>query len=119
MTEIPESSTSSFPTSLSALTFNSTHASLSYTLRSLKQNTLSLHNRLFSIKNDADFTSSVADTYNLPVIANERCGSWYIPPERKAGSAYFKSTDGHAGQWEFSLRRLNLGILKVLGENGG
>ena len=32
---------------------------------------------------------------------------------------YFKSTDGHHGQWAFSLRRLNLQLLKVLGEYGG
>lgn len=35
------------------------------------------------------------------------------------GSAYFKSTDGHFGIWNFSLRRLNLGVLDVLGEFGG
>ncbi|MCJ1320142.1 hypothetical protein MMC15_005480 [Xylographa vitiligo] len=30
------------------------------------------------------------------------------------GSAYFKSTDGHQGQWKFSLRRLNLQVLDVI-----
>lgn len=82
------------------------------------------------------------------VIANERCGGWYVesglrgtsfnasgPDEDKddvdeaengktkrsddLGSAYFKSTDGHFGVWNFSLRRLNLGLLDVLGEFGG
>ena len=61
----------------------------------------------------------MASDYNLPLIANERCGSWYIPPEQKAGSAYFKSTDGHWGQWSFSTRRLNLHILEIIGEGGG
>ena len=61
----------------------------------------------------------MALTYKLPCIANERCGSWYIPPQLKAGSAYFKSTDGHHGQWGFSTRRLNLHILEVIGEKGG
>ncbi|KPI37814.1 uncharacterized protein AB675_206 [Cyphellophora attinorum] len=56
---------------------------------------------------------------SLPLISNERCGSWYIPPALKSGSAYFKSTDGHVGQWAFSLRRLNLELLKVLGREGG
>lgn len=55
----------------------------------------------------------------LPLVANERCGSWYIDPKRKAGSAYFKSTDGHTGQWKFSLRRLNLHLLELIGERGG
>lgn len=39
---------------------------------------------------------------------------------RKArGSAYFKSTDGHAGEWNFSLRRLNLQVLEAVGVYGG
>jgi tRNA A64-2'-O-ribosylphosphate transferase len=52
-------------------------------------------------------------------VANERCGSWYIPPDTKSGSAYFKSTDGHTGQWDFSFRRLNLQILPLAREHGG
>ena len=53
------------------------------------------------------------------MIANERCGSWYVEPRLKKGSAYFKSTDGHWGQWGFSLRRLNLEVLKLAGGGGG
>lgn len=49
-----------------------------------------------------------------PLVANERCGSWYIRPEVKGGSAYFKSTDGHTGQWKFSTRRLNLHLLPII-----
>jgi tRNA A64-2'-O-ribosylphosphate transferase len=55
----------------------------------------------------------------LPLVANERCGSWYIPPERKTASAYFKSTDGHTGQWSFSTRRLNLHLLDLVGRHDG
>ncbi|KXJ93005.1 initiator tRNA phosphoribosyl transferase-domain-containing protein [Microdochium bolleyi] len=54
-----------------------------------------------------------------PLIANERCGSWYIPPRLKRGSAYFKSTDGHHGIWAFSTRRLNLHLLRLVGVNDG
>ncbi|KAJ5382439.1 Initiator tRNA phosphoribosyl transferase [Penicillium concentricum] len=72
--------------------------SISQTLSSLCRSALSVANRLQSIKTDATFAQEVADHYGLPLVANERCGSWYIPPMAKAGSAYFKSTDGHTGQ---------------------
>ena len=88
-------------------------------LKELRRSTLSISNRLRSILKDAEFVQDVAAEYKLPLIANERCGSWYIPSEKKAGSAYFKSTDGHAGQWGFSLRRLNLQILEIIGQQGG
>ncbi|KAF2719607.1 initiator tRNA phosphoribosyl transferase [Polychaeton citri CBS 116435] len=89
-------------------------------LGELKRSNLSLKNRFRSIQHDADFVCRVASQLRLlPLIANERCGSWYIPPAYKAGSAYFKSTDGHHGQWSFSLRRLNLHLLDVIGRHGG
>ena len=108
-----------FPTSISSLLLPSASQSFSSTLSSLKRSTLCITNRLHSIHQDSLFVQNVACNYNLPLIANERCGSWYIPPELKAGSAYFKSTDGHWGQWSFSSRRLNLQILEVIGRFGG
>lgn len=93
--------------------------SLSHTLTTLRRSTLSTPNRLSSILSDSIFTTTVSAAYALPLIANERCGSWYIPPALKAGSVYFKSTDGHMGQWAFSLRRLNLQLLDVVAERGG
>lgn len=112
---------SQFPTRLSDLTLNdSTHnPSLYAQLRSIRKATLSIPNRLQSILDDADFAKTVSLRYGLPLVANERCGSWYIAPTDKVGSAYFKSTDGHHGQWNFSARRLNLQLLSVLGEHGG
>jgi hypothetical protein len=92
---------------------------LSSTLSSLRRSTLSIHNRLSSIISDSEFVASVASAYNLPLVANERCGSWYIPPEEKTKGVYFKSTDGHMGQWKFSLRRLNLQLLDVVENWGG
>lgn len=92
---------------------------LSSTLSSIKRSTLSIHNRLNSIIFDSEFVNSVADAYGLPLVANERCGSWYIPPSKKTEGVYFKSTDGHMGQWSFSLRRLNLQLLDVVEKYGG
>ncbi|PYI05290.1 tRNA a64-2'-o-ribosylphosphate transferase [Aspergillus sclerotiicarbonarius CBS 121057] len=109
-----------YPVSISSLHFPSAEQqSISQTLSALRRSALSVTNRLRSIEADAAFVREVADHYNLPLIANERCGSWYIPPEVKSGSAYFKSTDGHTGQWDFSFRRLNLQLLPIAREHGG
>ncbi|KAK6433620.1 tRNA A64-2'-O-ribosylphosphate transferase [Oleoguttula sp. CCFEE 5521] len=107
------------PLSPHSLIFPSAATSISSTLTSLKRAKLSITNRLHSIHSDASFVLETANHFDLPLVANERCGSWYVPPERKQGSAYFKSTDGHAGQWAFNLRRLNLQVLEVVGEGRG
>ena len=99
--------------------FPTASTSIKTTLLDLKRSNLSIHNRLTSIATDGTFVAKVAQAFQLPLIANERCGSWYIDPALKAGSAYFKSTDGHFGEWSFSLRRLNLGVLGVVGGEGG
>lgn len=114
-----EISVDAFPTSISGLHFSVNAHNFSTTLSSLKRSTLSTHNRLRSIQHDSHFVQSVASRHSLPLIANERCGSWYIPPGKKAASAYFKSTDGHFGKWAFSLRRLNVQILETIGPAGG
>ncbi|KAI0101567.1 initiator tRNA phosphoribosyl transferase [Nemania sp. FL0031] len=88
-------------------------------LTDLKRANLSISNRLRSIRQDADFVNEVAEAFSRPLVANERCGSWYIDPAAKAGSAYFKSTDGHTGQWNFSSRRLNLHLLALIGRHDG
>lgn len=81
--------------------------------------TISLLTRLRSIHVDSEFVSIASAHYALPVLANERCGSWYVSPDLKSGSTYFKSTDGHRGQWAFSLKRSNLKVLEVVGKSGG
>ncbi|KAI1096779.1 initiator tRNA phosphoribosyl transferase [Rostrohypoxylon terebratum] len=107
-------------TSTSELVFSpQANHNFSRILSDLKRSNLSITNRLRSIREDADFVSEAAAAFSRPLIANERCGSWYIPPEKKAGSAYFKSTDGHTGQWQFSTRRLNLQLLSIIGCNDG
>ncbi|KAF2457201.1 tRNA a64-2'-o-ribosylphosphate transferase [Lineolata rhizophorae] len=91
----------------------------SQTLSQLRRRALSLPNRLRSIVDDSRFVVTVADLYGRPLVANERCGSWYIPPELKLESVQFKSTDGHNGSWAFSSRRLNLGLLGIIEKHNG
>ncbi|KAK4997423.1 tRNA A64-2'-O-ribosylphosphate transferase [Elasticomyces elasticus] len=101
------------------LIFPSVSSQSSKVWSSIKRSALTVGNRLRSIEKDSISVISVKDAYNLPLVANERCGSWYVPPESKAGSAYFKSTDGHAGEWSFSLRRLNLQMLDIIEQHQG
>ncbi|KAK9470565.1 tRNA A64-2'-O-ribosylphosphate transferase [Dipodascopsis tothii] len=82
--------------------------------KSLRKDSRSIRNRLNSIAHDSTFVSAVANAFDLPLVANERCGRWYIPPENIMDSVYFKSTDGHTHQWDFSTRRLNLHILDTI-----
>ncbi|KAH7393505.1 tRNA a64-2'-o-ribosylphosphate transferase-like protein [Cadophora sp. MPI-SDFR-AT-0126] len=108
------------PTTTSEIIFSEqANHNFSKTLGELKRSTLSIRNRLGSILHDAAFARQVAEAYGRPLVANERCGSWYIDPNSKGGSAYFKSTDGHTGVWKFSSRRLNLHLLEIIGKNDG
>jgi len=93
--------------------------SISRILGDLKRSNLSISNRVRSIEHDASFVEEVAEAFRRPLVANERCGSWYIDPARKSASAYFKSTDGHTGEWKFSTRRLNLHLLSLIGSHDG
>nr|POE56533.1 trna a64-2'-o-ribosylphosphate transferase [Quercus suber] len=113
------SSSSTGPLDHTTLLFPHASTSLSSTLSELQRSKLSIRNRLHSIAQDADFAARISRHVWLPRIVNERCGSWYVPPSARAGSVYFKSTDGHFGQWSFSLRRLNLQILNGVGQRGG
>lgn len=112
-------SSSMSPTASELIFSEQANHNFSKTLGDLKRSTLSIRNRLESIKHDTAFAQQVSEAYRRPLIANERCGSWYIDPEVKEGSAYFKSTDGHTGVWKFSSRRLNLHLLEIIGNNDG
>jgi tRNA A64-2'-O-ribosylphosphate transferase len=96
------------------LVFPLLSGNISQTLSELRRSTLSISNRLRSIIEDSEFVCAVAEAFDLPLIANERCGRWYVPTEKRLESVYFKSTDGHTGQWAFSSRRLNLHLLDVV-----
>lgn len=89
--------------------------------RELRRDALSPRNRLQSILYDAYYVESLVERGTLawPLVANERCGLWYVPTLRQADTCYFKSTDGHAGQWQFSMRRLNIHLVALIAEHGG
>ncbi|KAF9975397.1 hypothetical protein BGZ73_000961 [Actinomortierella ambigua] len=87
----------------------------------MRRDAKSIYNRLRSIEADAEFVSEIADMFpQFPVIANERCGSWYVHPSKlhKPG-VYFKSTDGHTGKWDFNLRRYNPHLVSAILQYGG
>ncbi|EFE40577.1 hypothetical protein TRV_04712 [Trichophyton verrucosum HKI 0517] len=107
------------PISLADIQFPAASQNISHLLSDLRRSALSITNRLKSMETDSIFVQEISDYYGLPLVANERCGSWYIPPDKKVGSSYFKSTDGHMGQWDFSLRRLNMQVLDILKKYGG
>jgi tRNA A64-2'-O-ribosylphosphate transferase len=92
--------------------------SMSSVLRALhKQRRQDRIAHLRSIDHDAAFVRRAHDALGRPpLLANLRCGAWYAPPTRRSGNCYFKSTDGHAGCWDFSLSRLNLQV--ALAANG-
>ncbi|KAJ3321460.1 hypothetical protein HDV06_004129 [Boothiomyces sp. JEL0866] len=88
----------------------------------IRKESKSLPNRVRSIVHDSQFVNFIAERIpQLPVIPNERAGSWYVNPRLQSHgkSVYFKSTDGHFGQWDFNLKRMNYHILKFIGENDG
>jgi tRNA A64-2'-O-ribosylphosphate transferase len=79
-----------------------------------------IRNRLLSIRYDVEeFVKPLLAQYSqYPVVANERCGTWYAYPFLTS-TCYFKSTDGHIGTWNFSLKRLNLPVLQIASKRGG
>ncbi|XP_062229010.1 tRNA A64-2'-O-ribosylphosphate transferase isoform X3 [Phragmites australis] len=88
--------------------------------RRIKRRDSTLYNALRSVAEDAAFVAEVAALWPaLPLVANLRCGLWYAPPRAFAATCYFKSTDGHAGNWSFSTSRLNLHLALLAGERGG
>ncbi|KAI0645167.1 initiator tRNA phosphoribosyl transferase [Trametes meyenii] len=87
----------------------------------VRKETLDIFNRLHSILEDVRFVHQVHEAYGgLPMLPNLRCGAWYVDPIIATDvPAYFKSTDGHFGNWSFNLRRPNLHLLPVVIENSG
>ena len=87
-------------------------------LRHLKRKEQGLFSCVCSILEDSVFVREISQLYPaLPVFANLRCGLWYTPSKDRA--CYFKSTDGHTGQWSFSLVRLNLHLGEEAARAGG
>ncbi|KAF9448279.1 initiator tRNA phosphoribosyl transferase [Macrolepiota fuliginosa MF-IS2] len=90
-------------------------------LAALRRESLDIYNRLHSIQEDTGFVNHVHGHYpNLPFLPNLRCGAWYTDPAFANDTpAYFKSTDGHTGNWSFNLRRANLHLLALIAEKRG
>lgn len=89
--------------------------------KELRKEDRSLRNRIQSILFDNNFLETqVIPTFpKFPIIPNERCGIWYCDPKSYKQTSYFKSTDGHINQWDFSTRRLNFHLFPTLATNGG
>lgn len=85
--------------------------------RAVKQDDHAIKHRLMSIREDAEFLESFASAFaGIALFANLRCGLWYA---RSFGATcYFKSTDGHHGNWSFPVSRLNLHLAKAAAERG-
>jgi len=92
--------------------------SITAVLRAVKRDEHGLYNCVASIAHDLKFVERVTGSFpSFPLLANLRCGLWYTP--QPAATSYFKSTDGHSGQWSFSLARLNLHVASLAAEHGG
>ena len=86
--------------------------------QALRREQQSVSNCLLSIFDDARFVQEISALYpSLPVFANLRCGLWYVP--NATATCYFKSTDGHTGNWGFSCTRLNLHVAAACAQQGG
>ncbi|KAK5781914.1 tRNA A64-2'-O-ribosylphosphate transferase PWA37_000677 [Arxiozyma heterogenica] len=95
--------------------------SLDRVKKELRKDDRSLKNRIASILLDNQFLESevIPMFPRYPVIPNERCGIWYCDPKKYEKTCYFKSTDGHTNQWNFSTRRLNFHLLPLLKDYPG
>jgi len=93
--------------------------SMTQVLRAVKRKEHGLFNCIASIVFDSIFVSKVQSNFDLPLLGNLRCGVWYAKGEDAYASCYFKSTDGHTGQWSFSLTRLNLHVVEIAIDHGG
>ncbi len=105
-----------------ANTYPTNQCSLHKLERRLHVSQYSCLNHLLSIQLDATSLLSLLDyikqqVYELPIICNLRNGAWYY--HNPAGYAYFKSTDGHDGTWNFNLTRINLNVALLIARNNG
>ncbi len=80
----------------------------------------SARHNLLSIYDDSTFVERVINYFHercasdWPIVSNKRCGEWYgLPYANAAPNTSFKSTDGHNGIYNFSLKRMNLKFLST------
>lgn len=67
--------------------------SLKSTRAALRAELLDPFNRLHSIHHDSQFVEGVSKILGLPLVANQRCGAWYVNPEKVCSPAFLSS--GH------------------------
>ncbi|KAG7669233.1 hypothetical protein KSW81_007392 [Nannochloris sp. 'desiccata'] len=92
--------------------------SITSVLRAVKRAEHGILNCIASIVHDYEFVNEVATAFTpFPLLPNLRCGLWYSPVT--TDSCYFKSTDGHSGEWSFSTARLNLHVAQLAALQGG
>lgn len=85
--------------------------------RKVKSENNCLRNHLLSILKDSQVPELIHQLLpKIKLFANLRNGLWYS--NNFSGTCYFKSTDGHDGNWNFSLNRLNLDVAKAASKNG-
>lgn len=77
-----------------------------------------LRNHLRSIHQDAEFVDRTRRVFaSMPLFGNLHNGMWYC--RAPDGACYFKSTDGHYREWDFSMNRLNLNVVEAAASHGG
>ena len=92
--------------------------SVTHVLRQLKKEENSLFNCVCSVSRDVTFIDELSALHpDLPLAANLRCGLWYVRNAER--TCYFKSTDGHNGNWSFSTTRLNIDLAETAANHGG
>ncbi|GAA6006658.1 hypothetical protein JCM10207_005009 [Rhodosporidiobolus poonsookiae] len=103
------------------LLFPSAVSSLQADRGAIRSQLRDTYNRLHSISHDANFVhDQVAPAFpDFPLVANQRAGAWYVKASDEKAHAYFKSTDGHANEHNFNLRRANLALLPLIKERQG
>lgn len=93
--------------------------SITQVLRAVKRKEHGIFNCIASIIYDNKFIVQVSDNFaSFPLLANLRAGAWYAGP-RPSATCYFKSTDGHSGEWSFSTVRINLHVARLAARHGG
>ncbi|CAG8661712.1 7719_t:CDS:2 [Acaulospora colombiana] len=90
-------------------------------LKSIRGEATDIYNRIQSIHEDSQFVTMIADQFpKYPMFG--KILSYSVVQrllEDRPEHVYFKSTDGHFGQWSFNLRRANLHLLPLICEHGG
>ena len=105
--------------SMSDESINASLAPSIYALtRALKRASLGVFHCLHSVAMDATFVAEQRRRFeSVPMFANLRAGAWYVDEDVR--ECYFKSTDGHFGNWQFSATRLNAHVVREAARAGG